>query len=69
MNQQDPASNGSNNATNNIQEPEVRQNLFPAGSVQTPSVAATNSMPPPAPGSVAAESALHFMHLSFNNLF
>ena len=59
MENQNPVSNGSNDANNNNQEPEVRQNLFPAGSVQTPSVAATNNMPPPATGSAAIDSALH----------
>ena len=59
MNLQDPASNGSNNATNNIPEPVVGQNLFPAGSIQTPMAPATNSMPPPVSGSVATDSALH----------
>ena len=55
----DQTSNGSNNATNNIPEPVVGQNLFPAGSIQTPMVSATNTMPPPVSGSVATDSALH----------
>ncbi len=59
MENQNPVSDGSNNATNNIPETVVGQNLFPAGSVQTPLVAATNNMPPPATGSAAIDSALH----------
>ena len=59
MDNQNPVSNGSSNATNNIPEPVVGQNLFPAGSIQTPMVPATNSMPPPVSGSVATDSALH----------
>jgi hypothetical protein len=57
MNQQDPVSNGSNNATNNIiPEPVVGQNLFP---IQSPLVRATNTMPPPITGSIVTDSALH----------
>ena len=62
MNQQDPASNGSNNATNNIQEPVVGQNLFPTGSVQTPMAPETNDI------LVVFQLILLFMQLSSNHL-
>ena len=55
----DQTSNGSSNATNNIPELVVGQNLFPAGSIQTPMAPATNSTPPPVTGSVSTDSALH----------
>ena len=55
----DPLDQTSNNATNNIPEPVVGRNLFPAGSIQTPMVSATNTMPPPVSGSVATDSAFH----------
>ena len=62
MNPQDPVSNGSNNATNNIQEPVVGQNLFPAGSVQTPMAPETNDI------LVVFQLILLFMQLSSNHL-